>query len=49
MSRGRYEHYGQQEANRIAELKRQGLTWKVISERFQIAVGTCRKLAERAR
>ena len=49
MSRGRYQHHTQQEANRIADLRRQGLTWKVIAHRFGFAEITCRKLAERAR
>lgn len=49
MRKGRYEHHTQQDAEKIAKLRKMGLSWKTISERLGISERTCFSLLERAR
>lgn len=48
MPKCRYQHYTQQQCNRIDQLRKQGLPWRIISERMGISDSTCRALQARA-
>lgn len=44
-----YTKHSQQQCNRIAQLRRQKLTWATIAARMGFSIETCRMLAERAK
>lgn len=49
MSKGRYEHPSQQQCNKVAKLRQQGLTWSIISQRMGCSIDSCRNMNARAR
>lgn len=49
MSKGRYQHHTQEECNRVAKLRKQGLTYAVIKERTGYSERSIRDMAARAR
>ncbi|WP_166934884.1 hypothetical protein [Candidatus Pantoea communis] len=49
MSRGKSKHHTQEECNHIAKLRKQGLSWRVITERLGINESSGRAMLARAR
>ena len=48
MSKGRYQHHTQEQCNKVARLRAQGLTWNIISQRMGVTIDSCRAMNARA-
>ena len=49
MSRGRNNHYTQEQCNHVAKLRQQGLSWRIIRERLGVTDWACKHMMSRAR
>lgn len=49
MSRGKSKHHTQEECNYVGKLRKQGLSWRIITERLGISESSGRAMLARAR